>query len=205
MRVRPPFLAVTLTAVTACWFAVHAQQSTPSPTPASHIPIDPADVTIIANDISLRSEHLKPMLEQVHAAEWVAKGAPDAYVAQWRSLTEQNQAIQTDMAAIAQNPQAMEDVMKGLFRVHRFDSDLGAMLNGLRRYQNPALADLIESVAAADQNGVEKLQQYVLDLADEKERQIDVEDKEAQRCRATLAAQPLARPAGAKTTNGTSK
>lgn len=196
MRLRPAFLAV------ACLFAVRAQQT---PAPASHIPIDPADVSIIANDISLRSQHLKPMLEEVHAADWVAKGAPEAYLSQWRSLTEQNQAIQTDMTEIAQHPDAMQEILKGLFRVHRFDSDLDAMLNGLRRYQNPALADLIESVAAGDQHGVEKMQQYVLDMADEKERQLDLMDKEAQRCRSTLAAQPIARPVPAKKTNGTPK
>ena len=145
------------------------------------------------------------MLEQVHVTEWVAKGAPEAYASQWKSLGEQNQAIETDMTAIAGHPEAMQDVMRALFRVHRFDSDLNALLGAVRRYQNPALADLIESVAVSDQAGVDKLQQYVLDLADANEKQLSVEDEEAQRCRATLASQPPVRPAAPKKTNGTSK
>jgi hypothetical protein len=118
---------------------------------------------------------------------------------------EQNQAIETDMKDIAQHPEGMQDVMRALFRVHRFDSDLNELLSAVRRYQNPALADLIESVAVSDQAGVEKLQQYVLDLADATEKQLSVEDEEAQRCRGNLASQPPVRTAAPKKTNGTSK
>lgn len=204
MRPRPALIAIPMAVVIACWFALRAQQ--PALPGADRIPFDPSQVTAIAGEISQRSEHLKPMIEEVHAADWAAKGAPEAYAAQWRSLTEQNQAIEDDMTAIAQNPEAMQDVMRALFRVHRFDSDLDGLLGAVRRYQNPALADLIESVAAGDRSGVEKLQQYVLDLANEKERQLDVEDKEAQRCRSMLASQPPPRPAAPKkTTSGASK
>jgi hypothetical protein len=202
MRPRLAFFPVPLAVIAACWFVVFAQQ--PNAEPANRVPVDPADVAIIAGQISQRADHLQPMFEQVHAADWVAKGAPQTYVSQWSSLVQQNQAIRDDMAATAQHPEAMQDIMKALFRVHRFDSDLAGLLAGVRRYQNPALADLMESVASGDQNGVEKLQQYVLDLADAKERQLDVEDKEAQRCRATLANQTPA-PATPKKTNGNSK
>ena len=189
----------------ACWFVVPAQQQTAGADRAPSLPPDPAEVAAIAGAISQRADHLKPMFEEVHAADWVANGAPEAYVSQWSSLQTQNQAIEADMTAIAQHPEAMADVMKALFRVHRFDSDLDGLIKAVRRYQNPALADLIESVAAGDQSGVDKLQQYVLDLATEKERQLDVEDKEAQRCRSMLAGQPPARPTAPKKTNGTSK
>jgi len=169
---------------------------------ADRIPVDPADAAAAATRILQRSEHLKPMLEEVHPSDWVAKGAPDAYVSQWRSLTEQNQAVATEMSAIAQSANAqpgdqdssLEPLLKALFRVHRFDGDLDALLKAVRRYQNPALADLIESVAVGDQAAVEKLQEYAIDRAAEKDRRFDLVDKEAQRCRAALASQPVNRP-----------
>jgi hypothetical protein len=186
---------------------VPGQQPAPIVIPSVVEPVvlEPAEVTAIAQEILQRSEQLKPMLDQVHTADWVAKGAPDAYVPQWSSLTEQNLAIENDMTAVEQHPEAMSEIMKALFRVHRFDSDLDRLLRTVRRYQNPALADLIESVSAGDQRGVQKLQQYVLDLASEKERLLDVEDKEAQRCRSQLANQPLARPGPARKTTGNPK
>jgi hypothetical protein len=204
MRLRPVFFAILTAAVTACWFAVPAQQQ-PPPAAPDQIFVDSSEVPVLATRISERSEHLKPMFEQVHVDEWVAKGAPEAYASQWKSLEEQNQAIETDMTGIARHPQGMQDVMKALFRVHRFDSDLNSLLSAVRRYQNPALADLIESVSVSDQAGIEKLEQYVLDLADANEKQLSVEDEEAQRCRAALASQPPARTAAPKKTNGTSK
>ena len=199
--------------VLASWFAVRAQQQASA---GEHIPIDPDSVISAANGISQRSGHLKPMFEEVRAADWVAKGAPEAYVAQWKSLAEQNQAIGDDMTAIALHAAArqseatpdaasLRQVLNAVFRVHRFDADLTGLLNAVRRYQNPALADLIESVADGDRNGIEKLQQYALDLAEEKDRQLDVVDKEAQRCRSTLAAQPVAHPAATKKTTPTPK
>jgi hypothetical protein len=66
-------------------------------------------------------------------------------------------------------------------------------MGGLRRYQNPALAELIESVAAEDQSQLDRLEQYVLELAGEKDRQYAVVDREAQRCRATLSREPAPR------------
>jgi hypothetical protein len=207
MRLRPALFASLLAVSIACWFAVRGQQPAPVIIPAVVDPVvlEPAEVTAIALDISQRSEQLKPMLEQVHTADWVAKGAPDAYVPQWSSLTEQNLAIENDMTTVEQHPEAMSEIMKALFRVHRFDSDLDRLLKAVRRYQNPALADLIESVAAGDQRGVQKLQQYVLDLASEKERLLDVEDKEAQRCRSELAKQPPARAGAVRKTTGNPK
>ncbi len=189
MRLRPVFFAILIAA------AAHAQQE--------RIPIDSSEVPSIAGRISERAEHLKPMFEQVHISEWVAKGAPETYNSQWNSLVEQNQAIETDMKVIGEHPEGMQDVMRALFRVHRFDTDLNALLIAVRRYQNPALADLIESVSVSDQASVEKLQQYVLDLADATEKQLSVEDDEAQRCRASLASQPPVRTAAPK--KGTSK
>jgi hypothetical protein len=208
MRRFTALFAFPLAVAAVCWFAISARPQATAPVtviPGSTF-VDTSEIPAIAAQIAQRSEHLKPMFAAIHAADWVQQGAPDAYVSQWASLSQQNDSIHTEMEAVAQNPAAMQDAMRALFRIHRFDLDLSALVGSVRRYQNPALADLIESVAAGDQAGVQKLQQFVLDLADEKERQLDVEDKEAQRCRGTLANQPVAaRPPAQRKTTGTSK
>lgn len=152
----------------------------------------PADPEIVAtlNSISQRAARLEPMLEQLHPNDWIAKGAPETYLAQWNSTREQFRAIQTDMSALAQQPEHLTDSMKALFRVQAADQVLGSLMGGVRKYQNPALADLIESVAAEANGDIERLERHLLDLADEKEQQFTVVDREAQRCRATLSRQP---------------
>lgn len=208
MRLRPALFAALVLSAVSCWFVVRAQQ--PAPAPSSRISLqalslDPADVAALAGQISQRSVRLQALFGEVQPTDWVAKGAPDVYVAQWNSLSEQNKSIQIDMAVLSQHPDMMPDVMKGLFRIHRFDSDLQGLIPAVRRYQNLEIADQIESVFAGDQRAVEKLQQYVLDLAGEKERLLELEDSEAQRCRSMLANQPIARPAPPKKTPGNSK
>ncbi len=161
---------------------------------------DPQVVRIFTS-IAERAGKLDPMLRQVRTAEWVAKGGPDTYTIQLASTREQIQAIQADMAALAQHPEHMQASMKGLFRVQAFHHTLDSLMGGLRRYQNPALADLIQSVAAEDQADVEALQTYVLSLADEKEKEFQVVDHEAQRCRATISREPAAPSKSARRTN----
>ena len=221
MRLHSAFFAAAAATAVSCWFAVHAlSQATPltpqQPPPAlpslatrrsSIVPVslDPPEVTAIAGEISQRARRFKPLFGQVYAADWVAKGAPETYIAQWNSIGEQNAAVETEMADLTQHPDAMPGVIRALFRLHRFDGDLMGLLPGVRRYQSASLADQMESVAASDQRQIEKLQQYVLDLANGEERMLDIEDKEAQRCRASLASQPIVRPAPPKKTNGSSK
>lgn len=147
-------------------------------------------VTAIFNGISQHAARLEPMLQQLKPKEWVSKGAPDTYLTQWNSMMEQLKAIQSDMSALEQHPEQMTECMRALFRVQASHQVLGSLMDGLRRYQNPALAELIESVSAEDQANIDRLEQYVLQLASDKDQQYAIVDSEAQRCRAILSRQP---------------
>jgi hypothetical protein len=155
--------------------------------------VDPQILTVFSG-ISQHAARLEPMLGQVRPNDWIAKGASDTYAAQLSSSRQGIAAIQSDMAALAQHPDRMSDCMKALFRVLAVHQTLDSLMGGLRKYQNPALADLIESVAAEDRADLDRLQQYILELASDKEEQFNVMDKEAQRCRAILSRQPAATP-----------
>lgn len=170
-------------ALFACSIGLQAQQP-----PASFMG-DP-QIFGILNRISKQTARLAPMLDQVHVQEWVSKGASETYVSQLASIQAQVQAVQTEMSGLVQHPENMQDCMKGLFRVQTLHGALESLMVGLRRYQNAPLADLIESVAAEDQGDLQKLQNYILDLANQKEQEFLVVDHEAQRCRATLSREP---------------
>jgi ABC-type transporter Mla subunit MlaD len=147
-------------------------------------------IVAVLNGISQHAAKLGPMLEQVRPTDWVAKGAPDTYRSQLASTLQGIASIQIDMQTLAQHPDHMSDGLKALFRVQAMHQVLNSLMGGLRKYQNPALADLIESVAAEDSPDLENLQQYLLQVAVDKEDQLNVEDKEAQRCRSILSKQP---------------
>lgn len=153
-------------------------------------PMTDEDVAAVFNRISQRAARLEPMLEQLRPNDWVAKGAPDTYVTQWNSLRQQYTAIETDLTNLAQHMDSLTDSMKALFRIQAANRALDSLMGGVRRYQNPALADLLESVAAESTNDIERFEQHLVEMADAKEQQYTLVDREAQRCRSTLSRQP---------------
>jgi len=167
--------------------AALAQQSGAN-SPAPYIADD--EIAMTFNKLSQRALRMIPMLEQLRPNDWVAKGAPDAYTTQWNSVIQQFRAIETDMTALAQHPGKLTDTMKALFRLDATHPVLESLLGGTRKYQNPALADLIESVVSENTSDVDRVERYLLQLAADQEQQFAVVDREAQRCRATLSRQP---------------
>jgi hypothetical protein len=131
------------------------------------------------------------MLRQLNPADWVAKGAAETYVTQWNAALSAIDSIRIDMTNLGQRPDQMSEELKALFRIGSYHQGLRSLMGAVRRYQNPALADLIESVAAEDQGDIDRMQQYVAELSVEKERQLDLMNEEAQRCRGLLSRQPV--------------
>lgn len=154
------------------------------------------EVAAIFNRISQRAARIEPMLDQLHPNDWIAKGAPDTYLMQWNSIRQQFTAIESDMSDLTQHPDRLTDSMNALFRVQATHLALNSLMGGVRKYQNPALADLIESVAAETAGDIDRFEKHLLEMAADKEQQFTLVDREAQRCRATLSRQPAA-PAGA--------
>jgi hypothetical protein len=94
------------------------------------------------------------------------------------------------MNAMAQHPAHLTEAMKALFRLQGTQRLLDSLMGGARKYQNPALADLIESVASENTADIDKVQKYLVQTAEDQEQQFTIVDHEAQRCRASLSRQP---------------
>src|ERR1035438_5010455 len=118
-----------------------APYSSTSAASISAFPISDDEIVATFNQISQRAARLEPMLEQLRPNDWIAKGAPDTYLAQWNSLLQQFRAIQSDMADLAQHPGHLPDSLKALFRVQSTHQVIDSLMGGTRKYQNPALAD----------------------------------------------------------------
>src|SRR5271169_3997054 len=93
--------------------------------------------------IAATAERLLPIMDQIKPSEWVAKGASETYVAQWKTSENQCKALVTDARALAQSPEKLTEVLKVLFRVQFLEISMGSLEEGLRKYQNPALGELL--------------------------------------------------------------
>ena len=152
--------------------------------------LEPAwDIRKTLLEISAYAGRLLPILDQIEPQTWVEKGAPDTYVAQLNSSKVQAKALAETAKELSKDPERLSAELETLFRIHSLDNMLASLENGIRKYQNPAVAELLAGVAAEDGASRVRLQNYIVELAADKEEQLKIMDHEAQRCRGILTRQ----------------
>jgi len=134
---------------------------------------------------------LKPVLAEAKPQEWVSNGAPEAYVSQLKAAQDQvGYALQT-LEGLTKEPDRVTLALEAFLRLQAVDSTVFSLSEGVRRYQNPALASLLEGTLAESAASREKLRQHLVDLVAVKEKEFRLVDAEAQRCRAVLTRRPV--------------
>ena len=157
----------------------------------------PWDISQTLTSLAAQSQRLLPILEQLTPEKWEAKGAPAAYTAQWRSARGEVGYLLGAAESMKKQPEKLTLGLETLFRLQAVEAQVTSLIEGVRRYQNPAVGDLLGSVVSANSANRDQLRQYLTDLAQTKEEEFQVVDREAQRCRGTLMRQPPVRPAAA--------
>jgi hypothetical protein len=140
--------------------------------------------------IALHADRLAPFVDQIQPEKWVAAGAPEAYVGQAKTCRNEVRGVAAAARELSRNPEKLTGMLELLFRIRALESMLGSLGDGLRKYQNPPMADLLNAAVAENLANRDRLQQYVLELATEKEQEFRVADQEAQRCRQSISRQP---------------
>jgi hypothetical protein len=159
----------------------------------------PWDISQTVAALTQQAERLTPLLDQLTPEQWVARGAPAAYTTQWHNAQNELGYLVAAAKAMQKQPEKLTTALETLFRLQAVESQVTSLVDGVRRYQNPAVGDLLVSVLGANSANRDQLRQYISDLAQIKEQEFRVVDQEAQRCRGTLMRQPPARPAAPKT------
>jgi len=154
----------------------------------------PWDISQTLSSLAEQTQRLKPILEQLTPEQWETRGAPAAYTAQWRNVRNEVGYLLTADQALRKQPEKLTLALETLFRLQAVESQINSLVEGVRRYQNPAVGDLLVSVVSANSSNRDQLRQYVTDLAATQEQEFHTVDQEAQRCRGTLMRQAPARP-----------
>jgi hypothetical protein len=157
----------------------------------------------LLTELVANAKKLDPLVRQLDPNRWVEAGAPQAYVGQWQRVKESTGHLQWSAEQLAGDPDRVSLALDTLFRLQGMEGMLGSLAEGVRRYQNPAIADLLLGVASENSANHEKLKQYVQELAIVKEKEFKVMDQEAQRCRGIVGTAapkpaPRSRPAAPK-------
>jgi hypothetical protein len=148
------------------------------------------EIAAVLQQISAHAMRMLPLLDRADAAQWAAKGAPEAYAAQLQSGKDQAQALAAGAKAVAANPEALSAELQVLFREQGLETLLVSVAEAVRKYQNASTAQ--DLIAAAAESGADRdrLEQYVVNLAAERDKEYQVMDREAQRCGAQVLAPP---------------
>ncbi|MGH9558025.1 MAG: hypothetical protein ACRD30_02215 [Bryobacteraceae bacterium] len=173
-----PFLLLALTG-----FLLHGQGQQPSVTPDW-------DISQSVAALSAQAARLKPILDRLTPADWVSKGAPQTYVDQWKGAENELGYLTQSANALEKQPERLTLALDTYFRLQTLESRLTSLVDGVRRYQNPAVGDLLVGVMDANDANRDKLRQYITDLAATNEEEFKVVDQEAQRCRGILTQSP---------------
>jgi len=155
-----------------------------------------ADVDALAK----QTAQLKLLIEEVKPDQWPAQDSRDAYKAQLKSVLDEIGYLSRSEGALASNPERLPLALETYLRMHSLNEMTGSLNEGVRKYQDPLLADRIRGAQSGASAPQEKLRQYIVLLAANRESQYQVMAEEAQRCRAALSRQAPARSGTAKKT-----
>jgi len=149
------------------------------------------DIHKTLDAIALHADRLARFVDQIHPENWIAAGGPEAYVSQAKTCHSELLAIAASARELSRNPEKLTGALQLLFRIRTLETMLGSLGEGLRKYQNPPMADMLLGAVAENAGNRDRLQQYSLELAMAKEQEFHVADEEAQRCRQSLSRQPV--------------
>jgi hypothetical protein len=133
---------------------------------------------------------LKPLVNQADPTKWRYSDSNNSYIAQWQTAQKEIDYLNGATESLGKQPEKLSLAMEAYFRLQAMEATISSLADGLRTHSNPAVADLLKSALSENSVNNERLKQYLMELANQKEQEYQIMDKEAQRCRAMLTKQP---------------
>jgi len=156
------------------------------------------DIAVVLGEIGAHAGRLLTALDRVEAQAWIEKGASETYAAQLQSSRDQAKALADGAKSLAKSPERLSAAIELYFRIQGLETMLGSLEQGIRKYQDPALAGQLVRLEAENGTNRDRFQRYIVELASQREQELQVMDKEAQRCRGVITQTAPAPQAGRK-------
>lgn len=136
-----------------------------------------------AEKIGPEVARLKPLFEQLQPERWTAAGAPAAYAKQWKDCLDHVGYVQNAAARLAAQPGKLTLAVETLVRLETLLELSSSVSRAVRKYQNPAVADLLDSEINAAGASRDWLRRHVVEISSVREKELESAEREAQRCR----------------------
>ena len=129
---------------------------------------------------------------ELRPREWIQDGAPQVYVEQHETLARELEQVRLAALALRREPESLTNTVSAFMWLDRADNLLSSVAGGVRRYYNPAVANLLDSVRNRNGESMATLKEYMRQLAVHVEESLKIAHREAQRCRSEIIARPPA-------------
>lgn len=156
------------------------------------------EIRELAAKLEKNAAVIEGLLAQLKPEDWVSGGAPAAYVDQVKQTRQFNSDLILQVQQLQREPAKLSVALETFLRLDHLQSLLESVTAGVRSYQNPAVAELLASAGGQNLAVREQLKDYARQLAVEREKEWEIANLEAQRCRAALAKKPPAPAPGKK-------
>jgi hypothetical protein len=131
----------------------------------------------------------EPLLKQIAPQDWVTlKGASPTYVKQHEALLTEIGYLNTSTKTLAERPNRMTAALDSYLRMQAIETRMNSLIEGIRKYQSNATAELFEGLLVETAASREIIRQHLTELVAEREQEYDALEREAQRCRLQTAA-----------------
>jgi len=145
------------------------------------------DVTALLSALEKGATQMGPIMDQMKPDQWTAAGASPTYAQQWTSARRDVRYLVASAQGLNQQPERLTLALDTLFRMQALNRVLESLVEGARKYQSPTLASTLQARLDEASANRDKLREYVVELAAQREHEYQVMDSEAQRCRGILA------------------
>jgi hypothetical protein len=125
-----------------------------------------------------------PLLDQVSTAGW--GDSSEAYAGQLQALKNEIGYLQRAANELSVKPGKLTKTLEVYLRMQAVQSMMASVIEGVRRHQNPAVADLLQGVTDEIGPYRQNVQEYLVELVGMKEAELKIANQEAQRCRSQL-------------------
>lgn len=168
-----------------------AAQTGPASAPTGVLP--EWEIQKLVSDLKQAAEAMRATLPLVKPADWVTRGAPSTYVILSQAAQEQLDYLQQSYDTLRQEPERLSLALDAYFRLVSVKDSMRPLIDGASRYQNADLAQLLQQIADGHNRHAMALREYIVALVAQKERELQIVDGEAQRCRAMIISRESSR------------
>src|SRR4051794_5519248 len=164
-----PRILLSVCALLAAASAMPAQ----SPQPAGGVESE-WDLKKMLDALAAGARRLKPLIDQANPQNWPDADAVRAYTPAWKSAQNEIQYLANTADQLAKEPERLTLALETYFRMQALETSVTSVIEGVRKYQNPAVADLLQSALIENLNTRERVKTYLVELAQTKEQEIKI-------------------------------